>query len=112
MSDFSSSEQEFWLYARALKREGAEYDGQTVSVKERDVIRCCKCRNNATPLYAKKYGIILNDLNKSMNLEYFCENCKKNIGRCFICRKVFESDKDLSVVNHTQIECKKCLTSK
>jgi hypothetical protein len=98
---------EFWVYAKALKREGAEYDGQIVSVKEQDAIKCCKCRRLATPAYAKKYGVLTTQF--IGKLEYFCEQCRSNIGKCFICKKYFESDKDLSQAHPTQVECKDCL---
>jgi hypothetical protein len=106
----SFEDNDFWINAQALKREGAEYDGQIVSVKEKDAIKCCKCRRAATPAFAKKHGIVTTQL--ANILEYFCEKCRTNIGKCFICSKYYESDKDLSDVHPTQLECKDCLSSK
>lgn len=106
MNNFQDDD-EFWVHAKALKREGAEYDGQIVSVKEKDSIRCCKCYHTATPAYGKKYGTIL----MTPKMQYYCENCNNKIGKCFICQKYFESEKDLSEVHPTQVECKDCLAS-
>lgn len=101
MNELNGFDNEYWCNAKALKREGAEYDGQLVSVKEKEIIRCVKCRHASTPLYGKKYGVFLHN-------RYFCDNCRTNIGKCFICQITFESDKDLGNVHPTQVECKDC----
>lgn len=101
MNDYNSFD-ENWCYAKALKREGAEYDGQVVSVKENAIIRCCRCRKASTPLYSKKYGTFLHK-------QFYCQDCNSNIGQCFICRVMFESTKNLNGIDKTQIECKDCL---
>ncbi len=90
-----------WVYAKCLKREGVSIDGETAQVKETDTVRCVKCYQAVTPLYGKKYGVFLNNY-------FYCEKCRNRIGQCFICRTMFESDKDLSNKHSIEIECKKC----
>lgn len=94
-------EEERRVYAKCLKREGVEVDGNVASILENQAIFCCKCRSAASPAYAKKFGVIMSN-------RYFCANCRKNVGKCFICTTVFESDKDISNLHPTFVECKQC----
>ena len=101
MSEF---EEERRVYAKCLKREGVTVDGDIASILEKQAFFCCKCRSAASPAYAKKFGIV-------MSGRYFCVKCKCNIGKCFICNTVFESDKDLSNLHPTFVECKQCISN-
>lgn len=97
-----SDEQEALVYGRSLKREGAPTDGDVCGIPERGAMRCNKCRKADSWGFAKKFGLLLT------GGMYICPEDKGFFPKCFICTKIFESDKDLTGMPAATIECDNC----
>ncbi len=97
--------EEVLVYARCLKKEGVAKDGDFAQVSQNDIVKCYHCSAKASPAYAKKSGLVINQT-------YYCIECRGFVGKCFICQKFFESEKNLSGINYTQVSCKDCSTNK
>ena len=103
-----TEQEERQVWARVLKREGAGVDGEIYKIPISYVKFCSKCDTNMSKKYSEKYGLTTKALTKDGRDFTFCDECKGFVGKCFVCNLIFESEKDLSNDNKTQILCTNC----